>query len=177
MNMKTVIDPTIHHAIITQRDNGWVRTHLGGWAEWVGPTPGSFDEAVEMALGGAFDITASPGRPPVVCVAVCRQADDEDRIVYTGLVRRALMGRISDDDFVAYVRATRDTGDVSRLHNCFESPGLPRRVSDAIKLVVARAFAGIGARLRRAEGPDHSALDDATLAKFDRQWSAMADTL
>jgi hypothetical protein len=175
--MKTVIEPTIYHSIITQRDNGWVRTHLGCRSAWVGPEPASFAEAVQMALDGAFDIPASPGRPPVVCVAVCRQADDEDRIVYTGLVRRALMGRISEYEFVAYVRRTRDTGDVSRMHNCFEAPGLPRRVSDAIRLVVARSFAGIGARLRRAEGPDHSALDDATLAKFDRQWSAMADTL
>jgi hypothetical protein len=175
--MKTAIEPTIYQSTIIQRDNGWARVHLGGWAEWVGPIPNSFDEAIEMALDGAFDAPASPARPPVVCVAVCRQADDEDRIVYTGLVRRALMGRISDDEFVAYVRRTRDTGDVSRLHNCFEAPGLPRRVSDAIRLVVARSFAGIGARLRRAEGPDHSALDDATLAKFDRQWSAIADTL
>jgi hypothetical protein len=175
--MKTAIKTTIYHSIITQRDNGWVRTHLGGWAEWVGPIPGSFDEAVEMALDGAFDVPASPERIPVVCVAVCREADDEDRIVYTGLVRRALMGRITDADFIAHVRATKDTGDVSAVHNCFEAPGLPRRVSDAIRLVVARSFAGIGARLRRAEGPDHSALDAATLAKFDEQWSAMADTL
>jgi hypothetical protein len=175
--MKTAIKTTIYHSIITQRDNGWVRIHLGGWAEWVGPIPNSFDEAVEMALDGAFDVPASPGRPPVVCVAVCRQADDEDRIVYTGLVRRALMGRISDDDFAAYVRRTRDTGDVSRLHNCYEAPGLSRRASNAIQLVVARSFVGLSARLRRAEGPDHAALDDATLAKFDRQWPAMADTL
>jgi hypothetical protein len=175
--MKTVIEPTIYHSMITQRDNGWVRTHLGGWAEWVGPIPNSFDEAVQMALDGVFDVPASPERIPVVCVAVCRQADDEDRVVYTGLVRRALMGRISDDNFVAHVRRTRDTGDVSRLHNCFEAPGLPRRVGSAIKLVVARAFAGIGARLRRAEGPNHEALDASNLASFDAEWSAMADTL
>jgi hypothetical protein len=175
--MKTVIEPTIHHAIITQRDNGWVRVHLGCRSAWVGPTPGSFDEAVEMALDGAFDAPASPERIPVVCVAVCRQADDEDRIVYVGLVRRALMGRISDEAFVAHVRETKDTGDVSRLHNCFEAPGLPRRVSDAIRLVVARSFAGVGARLRRAEGPNHEALDAAHLASFDAEWAAMADTL
>jgi hypothetical protein len=175
--MKTAIKTTIYHSIITQRDNGWVRTHLSGRSGWVGPIPSSFEEAIEMALDGAFDITASPGRFPVVCVAVCREADDEDRIVYTGLVRRALMGRISDEAFAAHVRETKDTGDVSRLHNCYEAPDLPRRVSDAIKLVVARSFAGLSARLRRAEGPDHSALDAATLAKFDEQWSAMADTL
>jgi hypothetical protein len=130
-----------------------------------------------MALDGAFDITAWRGRPPVVCVAVCKESSDEDRIVYTGLVRRALMGRISDDEFVAYVRRTRDTGDVSRLHNCFEAPGLPRRVSDAIRLVVARSFVGLSARLRRAEGPDHEALDASNLSKFDSEWSAMADAL
>jgi hypothetical protein len=130
-----------------------------------------------MALDGAFDVPASPARPPVVCVAVSRESSSEDRIVYTGLVRRALMGRISDDEFVAYVRRTRDTGDVSRLHNCFEAPGLPRRVSDAIRLVVARAFAGVGARLRRAEGPNHEALDAAHLASFDAEWAAMADAL
>jgi hypothetical protein len=54
---------------------------------------------------------------------------------------------------------------------------LYKRVSDAIKLVVARSFIGLSARLRRVEGPDHEALDAATLAKFDSQWAAMADTL
>jgi len=175
--MKTAIKTTMYHAIITQRDNGWTRVHLGRRSAWVGPEPASFEEAVSMALDGAFDIPAAPGRPPVVCVAVFKESSDEERVVYTGLVRRALMGRISDDDFVAYVRRTRDTGDVSRLHNCFEAPGLPRRVSDAIKLVVERAYAGLGARLRRAEGPNHEALDAAHLASFDAEWAAMADTL
>jgi hypothetical protein len=175
--MKTVIEPTIYQSTIIQRDNGWIRVHLGCRSAWVGPIPGSFDEAIEMALNGAFDVTASPGRLPVVCVAVCKESSDEDRIVYTGLVRRALMGRISDEAFVAHVRAAKDTGDVSHLHNCYEAPGLPWRVSGAIRLVVARSFVGLSARLRRAEGPDHEALDASNLAKFDSEWSAMADTL
>jgi hypothetical protein len=175
--MKTVIEPTIYQSTITQRDNGWVRTHLGCRSAWVGPIPNSFDEAIEMALNGAFDVTAAPGRLPVVCVAVCKESSDEDRVVYTGLVRRALMGRITDADFIEYVRRAKDTGDVSRMHNCYEAPGLSKRVSDAIKLVVARSFIGLSARLRRVEGPDHEALDAATLAKFDSQWAAMADTL
>jgi hypothetical protein len=175
--MKTVIEPTIYHSLIVQRDNGWTRVHLGCRSAWVGPEPASFDEAVQMALDGAFDVPAAPGRLPVVCVAVCKESSDEDRMVYTGLVRRALMGRITDADFIEYVRRTKDTGDVSRMHNCYEAPGLSWRVSGAIRLVVARSFVGLSARLRRAEGPDHEALDTSNLAKFDRQWSAMADTL